>query len=55
MTDASYSPRAFFRGLDDPLPRVLLSPQKYVQGSGALNHLGKHLALLDVQRDAVIG
>ena len=52
MTDASYSPRAFFRGLDDPLPRVLLSPQKYVQGSGALNHLGKHLALLDVQRAA---
>lgn len=55
MTDASYSPRAFFRGLDDPLPRVLLSPQKYVQGSGALNHLGQHLALLDVQRAAVLG
>ena len=55
MTDASYSPRAFFRGLDNPLPRVLLSPQKYVQGSGALNHLGQHLALLDVQRAAVLG
>ena len=55
MSENPYSPRAFFTGLGDRLPRVLLSPQKYVQGPGVLNHLGEHLSLLAVEKVAVLG
>ena len=55
MSIKPYSPRAFFSGFNDALPRVLLSPQKYIQGPGVLNHLGNHLALLTVKRAAVLG
>lgn len=55
MSDEPYSPRAFFGGLNEALPRVLLSPQKYVQGPGVLDQLGRHLALMAVQRVAVLG
>ena len=55
MSDKPYTPRAFFSGFDDALPRVLLSPQKYIQGPGLLDRLGDHLALLSVRRAAVLG
>ena len=55
MSGNPYSPRAFFSGLGDTLPRVLLSPQKYVQGPGVLNHLGEHLSLLAVEKAVVLG
>ena len=56
MSDKPYTPRAFFSGFDDALPRVLLSPQKYVQGPAYfLDRLGDHLALLSVRRAAALG
>ncbi|GIS19078.1 MAG: hypothetical protein CM15mP120_09940 [Pseudomonadota bacterium] len=49
MTDASYSPRAFFAVWMTLCPGFYCHPRSTFR-FGALNHLGQHLALLDVQR-----
>ncbi len=55
MSEDPYNPRAFFSGLNAPLPSVFLSPQRYIQGPGVLNQLGNYLSLHAVKRVAVLG
>lgn len=35
-------------------PRVFLSPQRYIQGSGVLAHLGRYLSLVRTRRAAIL-
>lgn len=37
-----------------PAPRVLVAPQRYIQGSGVLGGVGRYLSLLDAKRVAVL-
>ena len=36
------------------VPRVFISPQRYIQGAGALDHLGRYLSLLPGNRVALL-
>ncbi|MGI9322698.1 MAG: glycerol dehydrogenase [Pseudomonadales bacterium] len=49
-----YSPRSIFSGRNEPAPRVMVAPQRYVQGAGVLNHIGRYISLVKVSRAAVL-
>jgi glycerol dehydrogenase len=36
------------------VPRVLIAPQKYIQGQGVLDHLGRYLSIIPCERVAVL-
>ena len=40
---------------DQPLPRVFISPQRYVQGQGVLDGIGRYISLMQAGRVALIG
>jgi glycerol dehydrogenase len=40
-------------GAEPSVPRVMISPARYIQGPGALNHLGRYLSLVQAGRAAV--
>jgi glycerol dehydrogenase len=41
-------------GSGRPAPRVMLAPQRYIQGPGVLDGVGRYLSLLDARRAAVL-
>jgi glycerol dehydrogenase len=52
-----YFPQPIFGGDENaPLkvPRVLIAPGRYIQGPGALDHLGRYLSLLHSARPAIL-
>ena len=49
----SYQPHQIFSA-DNSLPRVLISPARYIQGPDVLDHLGRYLSLISSQRPAVL-
>ena len=56
-TPTTYFPHAIFapgnrNGL--PLPRVFIAPQRYIQGQGVLDGMGRYLSLLPAKRVAVL-
>ena len=60
MTSSSppppYVPRAIFAPEESsaPVPRVLVAPNRYVQGDGVLDHVGRYLSLVPSKRTAVL-
>lgn len=54
---ARYAPHAVFAppgtGAQEA-PRVFLSPQRYIQGEGVIDHVGRYLSLLAPKRAAVL-
>lgn len=54
---ASFFPQAIYGSATlDPerVPRVLISPHRYIQGQGTLDHLGKYISILHSERPAVL-
>ncbi|MDG1910753.1 MAG: glycerol dehydrogenase [Pseudomonadales bacterium] len=49
-----YSPHEIFTGKGERLPRVFVSPQRYIQGAGVINHVGRYLSLLNAKRAGVL-
>ena len=39
---------------DQPLPRVFISPQRYVQGQGVLDGIGRYISLMQAGRVALL-
>lgn len=55
MTENLYSPKTVFAQADEAPPRVLVAPQRYVQGSGVIRHIGRYInALMKVKRVAIL-
>jgi glycerol dehydrogenase len=55
MTKAEpYFPQAIFTGEEALVPRVLVAPQRYIQGDGVLDHIGRYLSLLNAKRAGVL-
>lgn len=52
----AYDPASIFSPSADDrcTPRVFISPQRYVQGDGVLDEVGRYLRLLNVRRAAVL-
>ena len=53
-TTANYFPHAIFATQDKPTPRVLVAPQRYIQGPGVLDQMGKYLSLIDARRVGIL-
>lgn len=51
---ATYFPHAIFATEDQPTPRVLVAPQRYIQGEGVLDNTGKYLSLIDASRAGIL-
>ncbi len=49
-----YFPHAIFTGNEPLVPRVFVSPQRYIQGDGVLDHLGRYVSLLNAGRVGVL-
>ena len=52
-----YAPQAVFAPDTDGrgvVPRVFIAPQRYVQGDGVIEHLGRYLSLVPSRRTAVL-
>src|SRR5215510_980011 len=51
----AYLPGAVFAPPDGGgVPRVFIAPQRYVQGDGALAHVGRYLSLVRARRAAIL-
>jgi glycerol dehydrogenase len=53
-TSGEYFPQAIFSGDDNLVPRVLIAPQRYIQGQGVLHHTGKYLSLVNTRRAGIL-
>lgn len=53
MTTAFF-PQPLFATDDIPTPRVFVSPQRYIQGDGVIDHIGSYLSLIRARRCAVL-
>ena len=51
---APYYPQTMFATEDEPLPRVMVAPPRYIQGPGVLAHTGRYLGLIDAKRVGVL-
>ena len=49
-----YFPHGIFSGKGEVIPRVLVSPQRYIQGAGVLDHIGRYLSLLNAKRAGIL-
>ncbi len=49
-----YYPHEVFTGKGEPPSRVFVSPQRYIQGAGVANHVGRYLSLLNAKRTGVL-
>ncbi len=49
-----YFPHGIFSGKGEPTPRVFVAPQRYIQGAGVLNHIGRYLRLLNAKRVGIL-
>ena len=52
-----YVPHAVFsadEGEDASVPRVLIARQRYIQGDGILDHLGRYLSIVPSERVAIL-
>lgn len=43
-----------FAGEGSSVPRVMVAPQRYIQGEGVLDHVGRYLSLVKAQRVAML-
>ena len=49
-----YNPRDVFTVANETPPRVLVAPQRYVQGPGVIDHIGQYFSLLKVNRVGIL-
>jgi glycerol dehydrogenase len=49
-----YFPQMVFTGEGERVPRVLVAPQRYIQGNGVLDHMGRYLTLLNAKRAGMV-
>lgn len=55
MASKPYSPKTIFTHADETPPRVLIAPQRYIQGAGVLSHTGRYInSLMQVKRAAIL-
>lgn len=54
MASNHYSPKDVFAGANETPPRVLVAPQRYIQGAGVINYIGRYLSLLNVNRAGIL-
>jgi glycerol dehydrogenase len=45
-----YFPHGIFTGKGENVPRVFVSPERYIQGAGVLDHVGRYMKLLNAKR-----
>jgi len=51
---ATYFPHAIFTGEGEPIPRVMVAPQRYIQGKGVVDHTGRYMSLLNAKKTGVL-
>lgn len=51
---SDYIPQGVFTNEGELVPRVLVAPQRYIQGEGVLDHIGRYLSLLQPKRAGVL-
>ena len=57
QTPESYQPASIFSpraGDGAATPRVLIAPQRYIQGPGVIDNIGRYLTLVNVRRVAIL-
>ena len=54
MATELYSPRSIFTGRNEPTPRVMVAPQRYIQGPGVINQIDRYISLVNVSRAAIL-
>jgi len=55
MADNRYDPKTVFVQANASPPRVLIAPQRYIQGAGVLDHTGHYInSLMKVKRAAIL-
>ena len=53
MATDLYSPGEIFTD-DNSVPRVMIAPQRYIQGEGVIDHIGRYMSLVNSQQAAVL-
>ncbi|NCF45272.1 MAG: iron-containing alcohol dehydrogenase [Proteobacteria bacterium] len=54
MTKPAYFPATVFNAGGGTTPRVMVAPQRYVQGAGVLEHIHRYMSLLNCQRAGLL-
>jgi glycerol dehydrogenase len=54
MATEQYVPGQIFTVPGQAAPRVMIAPQRYIQGEGVIDHLGRYISLLNTQRACVL-
>ncbi|MEC8348240.1 MAG: glycerol dehydrogenase [Pseudomonadota bacterium] len=54
MSTRPYLPAKIFSSRDEITPRVMVAPQRYIQGPGVLNHINRYMSLLNVKRVGIL-
>ena len=54
MSSTPYFPAKIFNAHDEIAPRVMVAPQRYIQGPGVLNQIDRYVSLLDVKRVGIL-
>ncbi|MFP6807331.1 MAG: glycerol dehydrogenase [Pseudomonadales bacterium] len=50
----TYFPHGVFTGKGELVPRVFVSPGRYIQGNGVMDHIGRYMSLLKAGRVGVL-
>jgi len=54
MSTRPYLPAKIFSSREEITPRVMVAPQRYIQGPGVLNHINRYMSLLNVKRVGIL-
>jgi len=54
MSTTPYLPAKIFGSQDEITPRVMVAPQRYIQGPGVLNQINRYMSLLNVKRVGIL-
>ena len=54
MSSTPYLPAKIFNSHNEVTPRVMVAPQRYIQGPGVLNQIDRYMSLLDVKRVGIL-
>ena len=53
MTKGVYVPSTIFSD-ERSIPRVMIAPQRYIQGEGVIDNIGRYITLLNAKHAAVL-
>ena len=54
MSTTPYLPAKICGSQDEITPRVMVAPQRYIQGPGVLNQINRYMSLLNVKRVGIL-